>query len=241
MIEIFQGRIGGGKTYTSVLRAAAHCKRGGHVYSNVELVRDGFEDLCRERFSFEVDWEQQIHSLEAEQIPKVHKHIAGGEGIPTLVIVDEAQLFYNSRDWASADKGMLTLLTQSRKVGVDFIWITQAASNIDKQFRVLSQYVWGFKDLRRFWSWCPLDAILCLCFDIDGRLLIRWHLERKDKLVFRAYNTNALLKPIDWGGEKVGRVQVKTIKKKLIPDNPEVALIALMSAVVLLIAKIVSL
>lgn len=241
MIEIFQGRIGGGKTYNAVLRAAAHCKRGGHVYTNVDILRPGFEDLCRERFGFHVSFDQQIHELTADQIPKVHKHIAGGEGIPTLVIIDEAQLFYNSRDWAKADKGMLTLLTQSRKVGVDFIWITQSAGNIDKQFRVLSQYLWGYKDLRRFWSWSPIDAILCLCFDVDGKLLIRWHLERKDKRVFQAYNTNSLLKPIDWGGEKVNMVNVEKIKRKLLPDSPDVALIAFLSGLVLLVAKFISL
>jgi Zonular occludens toxin (Zot). len=212
MIEIFQGRIGGGKTYNAVLRMAGHMRKGGHVFTNIEVNWEGFKILCEKSFGF-IAQDEQFHVLTTEQIPSVHKHIASGsQGCAALVVVDEAQLFYNSRDWQKQDKGLLTFLTQSRKVCVDMIFITQAATNIDKQFRVLCQYVWAFKDMKRFIDFLPFDLIMCLQFDIDGRTLLKWYFIRKSKLVFNAYNTNALLKPIDFGGETLRAVAVERVK-----------------------------
>jgi hypothetical protein len=213
MIEIFQGRIGGGKTYNAVLRMARHMSKGGHVFTNIEVNWDGFVILCEKSFGF-TPKSEQFHILTTEEIPSVHKFIGSGSSdCPALVVVDEAQLFYNSRDWQKQDRGLLTFLTQSRKVSVDMIFITQAATNIDKQFRVLCQYVWAFKDMKRFLDWLPFDFIMCLQFDIDARTLLKWYLIRKSKLVFNAYNTNALLKPIDFGGESLRSVAVERVTR----------------------------
>ena len=56
-----------------------------------------------------------------------------------LVILDEAGIMFNSRDWqASGDerKRWVKFFTQSRKFGYDFILITQSSTMIDKQIRV---------------------------------------------------------------------------------------------------------
>ena len=211
MIEIFQGRIGGGKTYNAVIRMAAHMNRGGHVFTNIELKWDGFDKLCRKSFKF-IPKSEQFHVLTTEQIPSVHKCIAAGSmNCPVLVVVDEAQLWFNSRNWAKTDTGLLTFLTQSRKVSVDMIFITQAASNIDRQFRVLGQYVWAFKDLKKFLDFLPWPLVMVLQFDIDASTLLKWYVINKSQLVYDAYNTNALLKPIDFGGESLSAVMVEKI------------------------------
>ncbi len=41
MIEIYQGRIGGGKSYASIGRIAEHLAKGGWVYSNIEINPEG--------------------------------------------------------------------------------------------------------------------------------------------------------------------------------------------------------
>lgn len=211
MIEIFQGRIGGGKTYNAVVRIASHLARGGHVFTNVELNWEGLKRLCEKSFRVRIK-EEQLHFLDREQIPLVHQHISAGDmSLPVLVVVDEAQLWFNARNWSKTSEDLLTFLTQSRKVAVDVIFITQAATNIDKQFRVLCQYIWAFKDLQKFISWCPVAMIVCLQFDQDAKFLLKSYFIRKRKLVFEAYNTNALLKPIDFGGEKLSRVMVEKI------------------------------
>jgi hypothetical protein len=142
--------------------------------------------------------------LPREHIPSFNKYIASGSSTtPVLVVVDEAHLFFNARDWNKADREFLTFLTQSRKVAVDVIFITQSMVTIDKQLRVQQQYVWAFKDFGRFLPWFPVPLIMCLQFDVDATTLLKYYFLKKDKLVFNAYNTNALLKPIEFGQEKL--------------------------------------
>lgn len=218
MIEIFQGRIGGGKTYSAMLRMASHLAKGGHVYTNIEFSPDGLLQLVRKSFGMIVTLEQ-VHVLTEEQIPNFQRHISAGEmNLPVLVVIDEAQLWFNSRDWNKQSKEMLTFLTQSRKVSVDVIFITQAVSNIDKQFRVLCQYVWAFKDIQKWFPWFPIPSILKLQFDQDMQFLLKWYFVRKTKLVFDSYNTRALLRPIDFGGETVARALVQKVPSFKLSD-----------------------
>lgn len=211
MIEIFQGRIGGGKTYSAVVRMAAQCAKGGHVYTNIELNPDGFVRFVEKSFRKKITF-AQVRYLNESQIPNFQKEIAAGSmGLPVLVVIDEAHLWFNARDWAKQSKEMLTFLTQSRKVSVDVIFITQACTNIDKQFRVLCQYVWAFKDIQKWFPWFPIPSILMLQFDQDMQFLLKWYFVRKSKGVFGAYNTNALLRPIDFGGETLSRAMVENV------------------------------
>lgn len=56
-----------------------------------------------------------------------------------LVILDEAGIMFNSRDWQASGeerKKWVKFFTQSRKFGYDFILITQSSTMIDKQIRV---------------------------------------------------------------------------------------------------------
>jgi hypothetical protein len=186
--------------------------RGGHVFTNVELSLDGFRDLVVKSFRVKPNLEKQLHFLTGDQIPLFHRAIAAGDmSLPVLVVIDEAHLWFNAREWAKTSKELLTFLTQSRKVSIDIIFITQAATNIDKQFRSLIQYLWAFKDLRKLLSWWPLPSIMCCRFDVDGQTLQGWNIIRKRQLVFDAYDTNALLKPIDFGGEKLSAVLLEKV------------------------------
>lgn len=213
MIEIYQGRLGAGKTYNVVLRIAQHMKRGGHVFGNVELIWDGFVEMCKQTYRF-VPQECQYHQLQAKEIPEVHRHIsAGAMECPVLVVIDEIHLWFNARDWAKASRDLLTFLTQSRKVSIDLIFISQAMTNVDKQFRTLNEYVWSAKDLQKLIIGFPWPLILVLQFDGEGKNLLKWYVIRKSVLVFHSYKTNSLLKPIDFGGDKLSAVLVEHLPR----------------------------
>jgi hypothetical protein len=215
MIEIFQGRIGGGKTYNAVLRIASHAAKGGHVFTNIELHPQGFVKLCEAKFRQTINFDEQIHYLGIDQISCFNKHIASGSpDVPVLVVIDEAHLWFNARQWSKADPNFLTFLTQSRKVQVDVIFITQSMATIDKQLRIQAQFVWAFKDFRRFLSWFPFPLIMCLRFDVDASTLIDYHWVYKRKIVFDAYNTNALLRPIDWSEQRLTKVLLSGVRRK---------------------------
>ncbi|MGL6125465.1 MAG: zonular occludens toxin domain-containing protein [Metamycoplasmataceae bacterium] len=67
-------------------------------------------------------------------------HVPGVES-QTLVVIDEASIIFNSRNWQ--DKGRmkwLELFAQHRKYGFNFIIISQFADQIDKQIRQQFEY-----------------------------------------------------------------------------------------------------
>jgi hypothetical protein len=58
----------------------------------------------------------------------------------SVVCLDEAGILLNSRDFANTPKALLADLCQSRKDGVDLFWASQFDEQVDKQFRLLTQY-----------------------------------------------------------------------------------------------------
>lgn len=56
-----------------------------------------------------------------------------------LFVLDEAHIAFNARAWQTTGSDVLFYLSQHRKLGDDVIVITQAAGNLDKQFRSVAQ------------------------------------------------------------------------------------------------------
>jgi len=203
MIELFQGRIGGGKTYNAVLRIAEVLGQGGHVYTNIEINPSGMELLVRKMYRVRCVLSEQFHFLEQDMIPKYYENLRSGSfDFNVLCVIDEAQLFFNARDWGKMDASIITFNTQSRKVFVDLILITQNISLIDKQLRTNAQFVWGFKDFARLVPGFPFPVILAVRCDVDGRTKIDHRWQWKKQIVFSAYNSFALLRPHKIGSLK---------------------------------------
>jgi hypothetical protein len=202
MIEIFEGRLGGGKSYSAVYRMVCHLARGGVVATNVEVLWSGLRDCVAQKFGVEIE-ESQLIKLEDDQVYAFHKYTPSGTpDLPVLCVLDEAHIHFNARDHATTDRlyrETLVFLTQSRKVATDVIFISQSALNLDRQFARLVQYIWRFRDLAK-WRipglgiMCPLKGILCVQFDYDGRTILQRQYVPKDKAIFGAYNTNSLLR-----------------------------------------------
>jgi len=75
------------------------------------------------------------------------------------VIFDEASIPFNSRNWNAKDRlDWIKFLTQSRKFGYDFIFITQDGKMLDKQIRALCEYEVQFKKLNNmiYFKWLSL-------------------------------------------------------------------------------------
>jgi hypothetical protein len=58
----------------------------------------------------------------------------------SVVLIDEAGIFVNSREFQKTPKQLLTDLAQSRKAANDLIYAAQSDIQIDKQFKILTQY-----------------------------------------------------------------------------------------------------
>lgn len=212
MIELFEGCVGGGKTYFSTVRMVEHMSRGGTVFTNVDMKFDGpknadgcpvgIADLCKvDRYcrggGFHMQPEQLV-SIEQNDMSAFHDVIQWGtDEIPVLLILDEIHLWFNARNWAKASEELLAFLTQSRKCSVDIIFISQHRDNVDVQFRRLLQYVWTFSDSERFklpgigapWR----NTIIANCWFRSGKNLMERKYIRKDRRVFACYSSKAIV------------------------------------------------
>lgn len=81
-------------------------------------------------------------------------HVLGIEN-QTLVVVDECSVIWNSRDWnnkefKSSRSEWLKFFVQHRKLGYNFILITQNDRQIDRQIRSLVEYEVEHRKLNNF-------------------------------------------------------------------------------------------
>ncbi len=213
MIELYEGRLGGGKTYSAAVRMVDHVRRGGIVCTNIELVWPAFKKYISDSYGLEAEDDQFI-SIREEQVGLFHRFTPSGTAeLPVLVVIDEAHLTFNARDFAQTDKlyrETLTFLTQSRKVNTDIIFIAQSVLNMDKQFMRLVQFIWRFRDLAK-WKIpglgipYPLKQILAVQFDYDGKTVLQRSFVSKDKRIFGLYNTNSLIREFP----RLGNVNTK--------------------------------
>jgi hypothetical protein len=64
-------------------------------------------------------------------------------------VLDEVHIAFNARKWAETGNEVLYYLSQHRKLGDDVVCITQAISNVDKQFRSVAQDYTYIKNLSK--------------------------------------------------------------------------------------------
>ena len=199
IIELFTGNIGSGKSYSAVERIYQHLLRGGHVYTNIALVQGA---VIRQALldGFEIDFPVQYHFLNNEQILDFPRHISSGSSsAPVLVVIDEIHLYFNSRDWQKTGKGILTFLSQTRKLHVNIMGITQHEANLDGQFRRLVQFIWRHTDLAKVVIpvfQIPLNIPIIQAAMFDGQVpSIKYMVQnkRKKKCIFDMYESTALL------------------------------------------------
>lgn len=193
MIELIEGRLGGGKTYYAVKRSIKYIASGGIIATNIEINRKEYTELVRRRFNYILD-SKQIIELSWEQVPLFHRFLPAGDfSRPNLAILDEAQLFMNSRAWKNFAMESVEFLTQSRKQFTDIIFITQHSKNIDCIIQRLIQYRWICRDMQKLsLLGCPypLPHFYFTQHDyLDNKIVLSRNFEWKDKEIYRIYNT----------------------------------------------------
>lgn len=206
MIEIFEGRIGGGKSYLAVATILAMLQRGGVVYTNIELHLDNTRAYLASR-----GWElghDQYRLFDAQDAMSMFAEGAKLIG-PKMVVLDEAQLWLSARDWSENKKrhpDLLALLTQSRKLHMDIVFITQHASNIDGVVRRLAMFTWRCRDVAAWTSAIIGFGVPSFMrfyrarIDYDGKTVLNWQLVPFSLAVAKCYESVALLKPIALAG-----------------------------------------
>jgi hypothetical protein len=216
MIEIFEGRLGGGKTYSALLRIEFHLSRGGHVYTNVEVFADKLVERL-EKKGWRGVGADQVHFIASEEIARFFEVVPiGQKDLPVLVVVDEAHIWLDQRAFNKRELDELFFfLTQSRKQNTDVIFISQNKKNLDARIARLVQYVWTFRDMRKwrlpfFYVKWPFPHLVQTCWDYDGKtvLLKKWLVW--DAGVYALYNTDAMLSDV----ARAGVVENKAVRRE---------------------------
>lgn len=167
MIEIIQGTPGSGKSAVALVMGVEHLAAGGALAANFELVPDWSWRLAgmnwpvrmgvRDRLSRAEELRRRCFRIgTAETIFQLSDRLkdCGLTGKPAtaregkgLLILDEAQLIFNTRDFGK-NKAWIEFFTQHRKLGWNVLLIAHHIQMIDKQIRPLVEIETRFRNLK---------------------------------------------------------------------------------------------
>jgi hypothetical protein len=175
MIQMIEGKIGGGKSYTAMGWICNHLAKGGVVATNINIQLDEFEDqygkkrglrwALKRHYNYEVQDCQYIHLSDVEtvdyitkkgvtqlnQIVMFYKIVPRGTpDMPLLVVIDEAHLHFPNDGYRTIPREVLNFLTLSRHACVDIVFISQHVKNMWCQMTRLSEYRWAVRDMKKF-------------------------------------------------------------------------------------------
>lgn len=145
-IAIYEGSVGAGKSFCALEDGLEALALDKSVVANFPIkARTKFYTRKRMLEHYEVlkSW----HFFEEITVERLialsfEKGWFGKES-QCLVIIDEAGIMFNTRDWqtqAKTRQKWIKFLSQSRKFGYDFIFVAQSDQMIDKQIRGLVEY-----------------------------------------------------------------------------------------------------
>lgn len=146
-ITIFTGTPGSGKSYHAAREIHEALKYGKtRVITNFGFHLEGYKNAdyeCIENDELDPD----LLVSRAVDLWTVKKFRENG----LLLVLDEAQLIFNSRTWNSANRlKWIQFFSQHRKLGYKVILIAQDLDMIDKQFRSLLEYEVNHRKLRNY-------------------------------------------------------------------------------------------
>lgn len=143
MIYFYSGTPGSGKSYHAVFDMIHRLRREkkNTVISNIWLdIQE--KDKVKGRFIY-VDWSEISPDYLYNFAHVNHSFVGSPRDIEnqTLVVIDECQMVFNSRDFQRKDRmKWIEFFTHHRHLGYTFILISQFDKLVDKQIRCLFEY-----------------------------------------------------------------------------------------------------
>jgi len=149
MISCYEGLPGAGKTYDAMRKLLDNLAQGRRILTNIsgpdqedkqEIIKH-FLNLDDSRLK------ENLVSLQNDQVTEFWDHTKPGD----LIIIDEAQNFFNSRDWQTkTNRAFGKWASERRHMGVDLILITQDIGRIERSVRSLIEFTYRYKKLNMF-------------------------------------------------------------------------------------------
>lgn len=140
MIKLYSGTPGSGKSLHVAQDIYYRLRAGKDVIASFPVKLDLISENGKKKLGKFVykDYSELTVDFLVDYARKNHK--LGIEG-QTLVVIDECQIIFNPRQFDRGDRlNWITFFTQHRKLGYDFVLITQFDRLIDKQIRSLIEF-----------------------------------------------------------------------------------------------------
>lgn len=162
MIELYLGAVGSGKSFHALNEGIEKTKeKDSFVIANFPIKPKTKKE--KERWIYRENFEpNDLIKLSIE------RGTFGKEG-KALLIIDEAGVWFNSRDWqidGKKRKEWIKFFSQSRKFGYDVILIVQDVRMLDRQIRSLAEFHVKHIKLRQYkWmKFLPWQVFACIKF-----------------------------------------------------------------------------
>jgi hypothetical protein len=143
-IHVILGKPGSGKSLYATSRVLDELVNGSrNIVTNLPLHPGRLNEYVQTKYP-DSDFRliQRLRILDDDEIKSFwdFRGPDGDKGVNGVAyFLDEAHIAFNAREWATLGKKALHYLSQHRKLG-DVVWpITQAAPNLDKQFRSVAE------------------------------------------------------------------------------------------------------
>lgn len=148
MVEMYNGTPGSGKSLHAAEKIYFSLKMGRPVIANFEIDVNKIKGRKAE-FTY-IDNEH----LNVEFLKRYAINYWKGKRVKEdsiVLIIDEAQLLFNCREWAKNGRAEWTsFFTQHRKLGYKIILVCQFDAMLDKQIRSLVEYQYVHRKVSNF-------------------------------------------------------------------------------------------
>lgn len=159
MITLFSGTPGSGKSLHSAQRIYWWVKSGKPCICNFPINLDLIKSKKEKKYLY-LDNKELNPDFLVEYAQDYWQDRPVKEG-SILVIIDEAQMLFNSRDWGQSGRGdWLNFFTIHRHLGIDIILLAQNDRMLDRQIRVLVEYEYIHRKMSNFgWKGKVISAL----------------------------------------------------------------------------------
>lgn len=179
MITGYVGRVGAGKTYSMIADALVY-EGKRPIFSNMNL-----------------DWAEQVDTWQ----DLVNVQCA-------LVLIDEAGVWFQSRDFSKMPAEVMSYFMQSRKQGADIWWTAQSEASVDVHIRRLTATYWRCE--RWFGNYILSRGIEP---ETGEQFTFRWRRLRAS--VYERYDTFAIVGDSQGKGARRGAAGTARAQKRL--------------------------
>jgi zona occludens toxin len=172
MITLYEGFPGSGKTYDAVRKIISNISIGRRVLTNIDGMANSVPAEALKHITNYDDqkFKNLLVVLSQEQTKTFWEFSKPGD----LIVIDEAQNYFNSRDWNKQENRDFGRWAFEHRHNVqDLILITPSKTRIDSAVRELVEWTYGYKKLNMFGGMLQKKYVRFAYYGVEDTMLKR--------------------------------------------------------------------